>query len=132
LFAGLFVVIGAAEQSGPAQYRLSIAETVNLRDRWIFSGVVVLLSNLVSNVPAVMLLKGVVPQLGDPYRWWLLLAAASTLGGNLTITGSVANIIVVENSGTDVRIGFAEYLRVGIPVTVVTLCVALLWLSIYN
>jgi Na+/H+ antiporter NhaD/arsenite permease-like protein len=132
LFVGLFVVTGAVEQSGLAQHLLSIAETVNLRDRWIFTAVVTLLSNLVSNVPAVMLLKGVVPQLGDPHQWWLLLAAASTLAGNLTVTGSVANIIVVENSGTDVRIGFAEYLRVGVPVTLATLGVALLWLSILS
>jgi Na+/H+ antiporter NhaD/arsenite permease-like protein len=132
LFVGLFVVTGAVEQSGLAQHLLSVADTVNLRNRWMFTAVVVFLSNLVSNVPAVMLLKGVVPQLGNPHQWWLLLAATSTFAGNLTITGSVANIIVVENSGTDIRIGFCEYVRVGVPVTLATLGAALLWLSIWT
>ena len=56
------------------------------------------LSNLVSNVPAVMLLRTVVPAFPDPHTGWLALAMSSTLAGNLTITGSVANIIVVERA----------------------------------
>jgi Na+/H+ antiporter NhaD/arsenite permease-like protein len=54
------------------------------------------LSNLVSNVPAVMLLRTVIPTFPDPHIGSLTLAMASTLAGNLAITGSVANIIVVD------------------------------------
>jgi len=87
------------------------------------------LSNLVSNVPAVMLLKTLVPAFHDPHTGWLVLAMASTLAGNLTITGSVANLIVVERAHGEVRIGFWDYSRVGIPVTLVTLAIGWAWLA---
>ena len=86
------------------------------------------LSNLVSNVPAVMLLKTLVPAFRDPHTGWLVLAMASTLAGNLTITGSVANLIVVERAHGEVHIGFWDYSRVGVPVTLVTLAVGA-WLA---
>ena len=127
-FAGLFLIVGGAEQAGIAQEFLSIAERFNLHNRWIFSGVVVLLSNIVSNVPAVMLLKGLLPRFADPQHFWLLLAATSTLAGNLTITGSVANIIVIEKARTESPITFLEYLKAGVPVTVSTTIIAVLWL----
>lgn len=127
-FAGLFLIVGGAEQAGIAQRLLAIAEQFNLHNRWIFSGVVVLLSNVVSNVPAVMLLKGLLPQFADAYHFWLLLAATSTLAGNLTITGSVANIIVIEKARTEAPIGFLEYLKAGVPVTFATIIVAVIWL----
>lgn len=127
-FAGLFLIVGGAEQAGIAQQLLSLAESFNLHNRWIFSGVVVLLSNVVSNVPAVMLLKGLLPQFADPHHFWLLLAATSTLAGNLTITGSVANIIVIEKARIESPISFLEYLKAGVPVTAVTIVVAAIWL----
>jgi Na+/H+ antiporter NhaD/arsenite permease-like protein len=128
-FVGLFLIVGGAEQSGIAQRFLSAAERLNLHNRWIFSGVVVLLSNVVSNVPAVMLLKDLLPHFTDPHHFWLLLAMTSTLAGNLTITGSVANIIVVEKARTESSISFGEYLRIGIPVTVATVVLGVIWLS---
>jgi Na+/H+ antiporter NhaD/arsenite permease-like protein len=80
------------------------------------------LSKLVSNVPAVLLLKPVVATLGEPPRAWLLVAMASTLAGNLTLIGSVANLIVVEAAReARIEIGFMEYARVGVPLTLVTL-----------
>jgi Na+/H+ antiporter NhaD/arsenite permease-like protein len=80
------------------------------------------LSNLVSNVPAVLLFKTVVPRFGEPSRAWLVLAMASTLAGNLTIVGSVANLIVVEAAREErVTIGFWESARVGVPITLLTL-----------
>jgi Na+/H+ antiporter NhaD/arsenite permease-like protein len=54
---------------------------------------------------------------------------ASTLAGNLTITGSVANIIVVESAKPEVEISFLDYLRVGVPITLATLLVGSLWLA---
>jgi Na+/H+ antiporter NhaD/arsenite permease-like protein len=76
-----------------------------------------------------MLLRTVVPEFPDPQTAWLALAMASTLAGNLTITGSVANIIVVERAAAEgVDVGFRDYFRVGLPVTVVTLVIGSVWL----
>lgn len=130
-FVGLFLIIGAVQQAGIAQEMLSAALHLNLHNAWIFSGVVALLSNLVSNVPAVMLLKDLVPQFHAGTQFWLLLAMASTLAGNLTITGSIANIIVIEKSRSEVEITFADYIRVGVPVTLATLAVGVLWLRLW-
>ena len=128
LFLGLFLIIGGAEQAGITREMLGTAEQVNLHNSVIFTAVVTVLSNIVSNVPAVMLLKGVVPQFPNPHHAWLMLAMSSTLAGNLTITGSVANIIVVEKARREAHIGFWEYMKVGVPVTVLTLAVGMLWL----
>jgi Na+/H+ antiporter NhaD/arsenite permease-like protein len=91
--------------------------------------VVSLLSNIVSNVPAVMLFKSLVPNFPNPHAAWLVLAMASTLAGNLTITGSIANIIVAESAKPEVKIGFWEYFRVGLPITTITLIVGWSWLE---
>ena len=127
-FVGLFVIVGGAEKVGLVAGMLDIAQTWNLHNSAIFAIVTAVMSNLVSNVPAVMLLKSVVPQFPDPHHAWLLLAMASTLAGNLTITGSIANIIVVECARDEVKIGFWDYLRVGVPVTVATLTIGTVWL----
>ena len=75
-----------------------------------------------------MLLKSVVPGFANSHAGWLLLAMASTLAGNLTVTGSVANIIVVERSRPEVHISFHDYFRVGLPITLLTLGFGLFWL----
>ena len=80
------------------------------------------LSNLISNVPAVILWRNAVPNLPDPDRLWRVLAMSSTFAGNLLLIGSMANLIVAERAETrGVRIGFVEYARVGVPVTLLTL-----------
>jgi Na+/H+ antiporter NhaD/arsenite permease-like protein len=129
-FIGLFLIIGAAEQAGIAQQMLALAERLNLHNPWIFAAMVALLSNVVSNVPAVMLLKGLIPQFHNATQFWLLLAMASTLAGNLTVTGSIANIIVIEKARPTVEISFKDYLRVGVPVTIATMVMGILWLTI--
>jgi Na+/H+ antiporter NhaD/arsenite permease-like protein len=127
LFTGLFVVIGGVEAAGLAGEILGGAAAAGLYRPAVLTVVTAVLSNLVSNVPAVLLFKTVIPTFGEPARAWLLLAMASTLAGNLTILGSVANLIVVEQArGAGVQIGFLEYSRVGVPVTVLTLLVG--WL----
>jgi len=131
LFLGLFLIIGGAEQAGISGELLAAAERLNLHNVGIFTVVVTLLSNIVSNVPAVMLLKGLIPQFSNPHAAWLMLAMSSTLAGNLTITGSVANIIVVEKARSEAHIGFLEYMKIGVPVTVLTLVVGLLWLRFF-
>lgn len=127
-FVGLFLIVGGAENAGIVARFLSVAERINLHATGGFTLITVVLGNLVSNVPAVMLLKSLVPSFPDPHRAWLLLAMASTLAGNLTITGSVANIIVIETAKPDLRIGFGQYFRAGLPITVGTLLIGWAWL----
>lgn len=129
LFLGLFLILGGAEQAGITRELLGVAERLNLSNSVVFAAVTALLSNLVSNVPAVMLLKGVIPQFQHPHTAWLLLAMSSTLAGNLTITGSVANIIVVEKARAETHVSFLEYMKIGVPVTLATLTIGLLWLK---
>jgi Na+/H+ antiporter NhaD/arsenite permease-like protein len=128
LFLGLFIIVGGAELAGLTDNLLLPFTAWNLHNIWVFTGIAALISNLVSNVPAVMLLKSLIPGFPNPHTAWLVLAMASTLAGNLTITGSVANIIVIERARPDVHIGFREYFRVGLPVTLATLAVGAVWL----
>jgi len=128
-FIGLFLIVGGAETAGIVAKLLDVAEHWNLQNLGAFTVVVSLLSNIVSNVPAVMLLKSLVPGFSNPHTAWLTLAMAATLAGNLTITGSVANIIVVESARPEMEIGFWEYFRAGFPITVATLVVGWMWLA---
>ncbi|HVN16675.1 MAG TPA: anion transporter, partial [Anaerolineales bacterium] len=69
--------------------------------------------------------------LGNPERAWLTIAMASTLAGNLTLLGSVANLIVAEIARTQgVKLSFREYIRAGVPITLVTILVGIFWLSV--
>ena len=132
-FAGLFVVSDAIDQGlGAAGLRGGI-------ESWVGAGVVglsavtALLSNLVSNVPAVLLLRGPVAGLADPERGYLVLAMASTLAGNLTLLGSVANLIVAEIARRDgVELSFVEYLKSGVPITLLTLALGTAWLALFS
>jgi Na+/H+ antiporter NhaD/arsenite permease-like protein len=128
-FIGLFIIIGGAERAGLTATLLRPIEECNLHRIPIFVSVTALLSNIVSNVPAVMLLRTVASGFPDPHAGWLALAMSSTLAGNLTITGSVANIIVVEGAAAEgVHVGFHDYFRIGLPVTVSTLLFGSVWL----
>ncbi len=128
-FVGLFLIVGGAENAGLTERLLGFGERFNLQHLGVFTWVTAILSNLVSNVPAVMLLKSLVARFTNPHTAWLTLAMASTLAGNLTITGSVANIIVVERARKEVAIGFFDYFRIGLPVTLLTLLFGWFWLS---
>jgi Na+/H+ antiporter NhaD/arsenite permease-like protein len=128
-FVGLFIIVGGAERAGLIARLLQPIAAWDLHRLPIFVAVTAALSNVVSNVPAVMLLRTVVVEFPDPHSGWLALAMSSTLAGNLTITGSVANIIVVERSAAEgVHLGFREYFRAGLPVTAATLVIGSLWL----
>jgi Na+/H+ antiporter NhaD/arsenite permease-like protein len=128
-FIGLFLIVGGAENIGMTDRLLIWGERLNVERLGVLAVVTAALSNVVSNVPAVMLLKSLVPRFANPHTGWLVLAMASTLAGNLTITGSVANIIVVERAREEAAIGFADFLRIGLPVTVLTLFFGWAWLS---
>jgi Na+/H+ antiporter NhaD/arsenite permease-like protein len=128
-FIGLFIIVAGAQRASLTATLLERIASWDLHRIPIFVVVTVMLSNVVSNVPAVMLLRTVVPTFPDPQASWLTLAMSSTLAGNLTITGSIANIIVVERAAADgVYIGFGEYLRIGVPVTLATLGLGTTWL----
>ena len=136
LFGGLFVVMEGVERSGLASLVVhGIAGPVGDGSPAVLArlgGAVTVLSQAVSNVPAVMLFVPTLESL-EPERAraaWLALAAFSTLAGNLTILASVANLIVFETAARDgVHVGFREYLRAGLPVTLVTLALAWAWLA---
>ena len=122
-------IVRGAENAGLTQHLLRFGERFNLQHLGVFTLVTAILSNMVSNVPAVMLLKSLVAQFSNPHSAWLTLAMASTLAGNLTITGSVANIIVVKRAQKEAVITFLDYFRIGLPVTLLTLLLGWLWLS---
>ncbi|MEH1953148.1 anion transporter [Nostoc sp.] len=122
MFSGLFIVTAGVEKLG----------ILNLFSGLVYTplsilGITALLSNLVSNVPAVLLLQHLIPH--PDTRTWLLLAAGSTLAGNLTLLGSVANLIVAEAvAKLGYQLSFWEHLRFGLPLTVVTLILAYFWI----
>ncbi len=126
-FACLFILTGVIELNPLTTGIFNFLAPFLDRGAAALSAITVILSNLVSNVPAVMLLLPAAthPQAGP------ILALSSTLAGNLLIVGSIANIIVVEQARRlDVRISWGRHARVGIPVTLVTLALAAGWLAV--
>src|SRR6516225_1573598 len=95
----------------------------------VLAGITAVLSNIVSNVPAVLLLKPFVPNLEDVQRSWLIIAMAATFAGNFTLVGSVANLIVAQRAkARGVEIGFWAYFKVGAPLSLITIVIGLLML----
>jgi Na+/H+ antiporter NhaD/arsenite permease-like protein len=130
LFVGLFVVVGAGARAGFDRWMFDILRPLGIATVGGLSATAAILSNVISNVPAVMLLARVVPQLPDPDRAWLVLAMSSTFAGNVTILGSIANLIVVEGARKrGVEIGFWEYAKVGVPLSLITILLGVIWLS---
>jgi Na+/H+ antiporter NhaD/arsenite permease-like protein len=123
MFSGLFIVTAGVE-------KLGILNLFNglVHNPLSILGVTALLSNLVSNVPAVLLLEHLIPH--PDTKTWLLLAAGSTLAGNLTLLGSVANLIVAEAvAKLGYQLSFWEHLRFGLPLTILTLILAYYWIQ---
>jgi uncharacterized membrane protein (UPF0127 family) len=133
-FSGLFVVMHGVEVSGLAAAMIEQAgdlSSLSPVGRIVgLSAVSAVLSNLVSNVPAVMLLKPLTESLGNGPFLWLALAMSSTLAGNLTLIGSVANLIVAQQAGKRVVIGFWEYFRVGALITAISIAIGILVLAV--
>lgn len=131
LFVGLFVVNHAFETTGALPYLLDGLRTQGIdatQPPWLFA-ITVFLSNTVSNVPAVMML---LPSAQHPMAASVL-ALASTFAGNLFIVGSIANIIVVEQAAPlGISLGWKTHARIGVPVTLITLAIAALWLAILS
>jgi len=130
MFMGLFVVVRAFEVNVVRTWGLERLELLRDSPVVMVSAVSLALSNLVSNVPAVLLLRPLMDVMRQKEAAWLALAMSSTLAGNLTVLGSVANLIVVEcarRGGTEIR--FVEYLKVGVPLTILTTLVGVAWLT---
>jgi len=126
MFIGLFIVVAGIEKTMLTGKAAEIAARLQLDRVEVLSAATALLSNLVSNVPAVLLFKPFVAHLADPKRGWLILAMASTLSGNLTLLGSVANLIVVQRARGEVTIGFWEYFKAGAPLAAATIAVGVM------
>lgn len=123
-FAALFVVVDAFNRTGLPQQAYDHL-------KWVFGGSVTsqawnlawfsaVGSNIFSNVPFVLVAGKWIPNFTNPELMWKVMALATTYAGNLTILGSVANIIVVESARGHVEIGFWDYAKFGIPVTIIT------------
>jgi Na+/H+ antiporter NhaD/arsenite permease-like protein len=125
-FAALFVVMGGVRDL-PLFQDLTVRATSSLHgaplhDAVVVSGVMTVLSNLVSNVPAVLLWLPVVTHVPNERLIWLVIAMSSTFAGNLTVLGSMANLIVAERADVrGVTLRFMDFLRVGVPVTILTM-----------
>ena len=125
-FGALFVVMRGARDLPLIASLTSAAGAqlhgASIHDAVVTSAAMLALSNLVSNVPAVVLWLPVVPNVVAPSFIWLVMAMSSTFAGNLTLLGSMANLIVAERAeARGERMGFGDYFRVGLPVTVLTL-----------
>lgn len=129
MFVGLFVVVAGFERIVLTPDLIAAVARQHLDNTGILSLVTAGLSNVVSNVPAVLLLKPFVATLNDPQRAWLVISMASTLAGNFTLVGSVANLIVAQRAqGAGITLGFWAYFRVGAPLTVLTILFGVYWL----
>lgn len=129
MFAGLFVVVRGVERAGWTERALALLPEASRGSPLALAGATAALSNLVSNVPAVLVLRGWPAHFADAEGAWLMLAMASTLAGNLTVVGSVANLIVVEQARGRARVGFRDYARVGVPLTLATVAIGVAWLA---
>jgi Na+/H+ antiporter NhaD/arsenite permease-like protein len=130
MFAGLFIVVAGLEHSVLSPEVIGAVGRLQLDRVPVLSAITAILSNIVSNVPAVLVLKPFIAQLQSQQHAWLTAAMASTLAGNFTLVGSVANLIVVQRArAQNVEIGFWEYFTVGAPLTVLTIGIGVLWLE---
>lgn len=121
-FGALFIVVGAVEKSGLLNALLEgNLLHANAGGLGFIHGISLVLSQVVSNVPFVVLMLPMLKAAASPLLW-LSLASASTLAGNATIIGAMANLIVIESASKEgVKIGFVEFLKAGLVVTLLTL-----------
>ena len=135
LFAGLFIVMRGLEATSWLDRVIERAGPLlgapGLGGLLALIALTVIVSNLVSNVPAVLLLTPILVRAGAGAESWLSVAMASTLAGNLTIIGSAANLIVLEIAAQrGVHISFWTYLKVGLPVTIATIAISTVWVIV--
>ena len=133
-FSGLFIVVGGINKAGFLTMAHSAVEPYlgNTASSQIvhFSIFSVIASNLVSNVPFVLLSATWIDKFIDPKTMWYVLAMSSTFAGNLTIMGSVANMIVLELSKEHVHVGFWDFFKVGFATTLISTIIGIIILLI--
>ena len=129
MFAGLFIIVAGAQRALLTPGLVAHVSRLHLDQIPVLSVVTAVLSNVVSNVPAVLMMRPFVVSLPDHATAWLTVAMASTLAGNFTILGSIANLIVAQKAATrGVEISFWHYFQVGAPLTIMTLVIGTLWM----
>jgi Na+/H+ antiporter NhaD/arsenite permease-like protein len=131
-FVGLFVLLGGVQASGlSGSIQSGFTDAFGGQSgglAWL-TGLSALLSNLISNVPAVLLLAQVVQGAGGSHLLWLALASSSTLAGNATILGAACNVIVVQIASREgIEVSMKDFVKAGLPVTLVTLAISTLLL----
>jgi Na+/H+ antiporter NhaD/arsenite permease-like protein len=135
-FAGLFVVVEGLNGTGlPDQIFAHLRGVFGQRatsQAWNFAWFSILGSNIFSNVPFVLVAGKWIGNFANPELMWKAMALATTFAGNLTILGSVANVIVIESARRHLELGFWDYARFGIPVTVLTTLLGMTLLIFLN
>jgi Na+/H+ antiporter NhaD/arsenite permease-like protein len=130
MFAGLFIVVAGFEKALLSPSIVASVGRLHLESIPVLSVVTAVLSNVVSNVPAVLVLRPFIFPLHDQKTAWLTVAMASTLAGNFTVLGSVANLIVVQKAAArGVPIRFWDYFKIGAPLTILTIAFGAWWLA---
>ena len=123
-FAALFIVVDGLSDTGLPDEIYSRLQPIFASSMpaqaWNLTWFSVVGSNIFSNVPFVLVAGNWIARFTDPALMWKVLALATTFAGNLTIIGSVANMIVVESARDHIQIGFWDYARYGIPITILT------------
>ena len=134
-FAALFVVVEGLNGTGlpdQAHSRLrGLLGDTTTSQGWNLAWLSVVGANIFSNVPFVLVAAKWIPDFANPELMWKVMALATTFAGNLTILGSVANIIVVESARGHCEVGFWDYAKFGVPITILTTAVAMVIL-LYN
>lgn len=129
-FSALFVVTKSIDTAGFGRYLSLTLEPYITKGITSFAVSSALLSNIVSNVPAVLLYRPIIPKLINPDQAWMILGMATTFAGNLTLIGSVANLIVAETAKKHfINLSFVEYLKSGLIITIISLLLGILWFS---
>jgi Na+/H+ antiporter NhaD/arsenite permease-like protein len=135
-FGALFVAVDALARSGAAEWAFTRFPLVGSRPglvEWLRAALIFLVgSNVVTNVPFILIVRPEMQKLPDPTLGWELLAMASTFAGNLTLIGSVANVIVAEKAEAVGGIRFGEYLKIGVPVALATTLVGAILLVAFR
>jgi Na+/H+ antiporter NhaD/arsenite permease-like protein len=123
-FAALFIVVDGLSDTGLPDALYSRLQPIfgssMPAQAWNLTWFSVVGSNVFSNVPFVLVAGNWIARFTDPALMWKVLALATTFAGNLTIIGSVANMIVVESARDHIQVGFWDYARFGIPITILT------------
>jgi Na+/H+ antiporter NhaD/arsenite permease-like protein len=131
-FAGLFIVTKSVETVGFSNQLIDILKINSGNEIIDLTILSTILSNLISNVPAVLLLKNVILTYSQIKIAWLTTAMATTFAGNLTLIGSVANLIVAESAKKHgVILSFTEYFKSGILITLITLILGIFWFNLF-